>query len=83
MRMSGENTETLHLTQLQRESGGNYACGAQNSEGETRSTTLTLNVQCKLNSFHKIIISSFIITVLCQKKNFLLLNCHDNLTICI
>ncbi|KAJ6639885.1 Hemicentin-2 [Pseudolycoriella hygida] len=32
MRMSGENTETLHLTQLQRESGGNYACGAQNSE---------------------------------------------------
>ncbi len=49
--MSGENTETLHLTQLQRESGGNYACGAQNSEGETRSTTLTLKVQCKLNSF--------------------------------
>ncbi|KAG4079950.1 hypothetical protein HA402_006262 [Bradysia odoriphaga] len=45
MRMSGENTETLHLTQLQRESGGNYACGAQNSEGETRSTTLTLQVQ--------------------------------------
>lgn len=49
MRMSGENTETLHLTQLQRESGGNYACGAQNSEGETRSTTLTLQVQCELN----------------------------------
>lgn len=53
--MSGENTETLHLTQLQRESGGNYACGAQNSEGETRSTTLTLKVQCKLNSFIRLL----------------------------
>lgn len=45
--MSGENTETLFLTQLQRESAGFYSCGAQNTEGETRSSTITLKVQCK------------------------------------
>lgn len=45
--MSGENTETLYLTQLERESAGLYACGAQNSEGETRSSTIMLKVQCK------------------------------------
>ncbi|XP_037943926.1 hemicentin-1 [Teleopsis dalmanni] len=45
MRMSGESTEILHLTQLERESAGAYACGASNTEGETRSSTLTLKVQ--------------------------------------
>lgn len=45
--MTGESTETLHLTQLQRESAGFYSCGAQNTEGETRSSTITLKVQCK------------------------------------
>lgn len=47
MRMTGEDDEILHLTYLQRESGGAYSCGAQNSEGETRSSTLLLKVQCK------------------------------------
>lgn len=47
MRMSGENTETLFLTFLERESAGSYACSAMNTEGETRSSTLTLKVQCK------------------------------------
>lgn len=46
--MSGENTEILHLTQLARESAGAYACGAANTEGETRSSSLTLKVQCEL-----------------------------------
>ncbi|CAO1422538.1 unnamed protein product [Diamesa serratosioi] len=45
MRMTGENTETLHLTFLERESGGSYACSASNTEGETRSSTLLLKVQ--------------------------------------
>jgi hypothetical protein len=47
MRMTGENTETLHLTMLERESGGSYACAAKNTEGETRSSSLYLKVQCK------------------------------------
>jgi hypothetical protein len=47
MRMTGENTETLHLTMLERESGGSYACAATNTEGETRSSSLYLKVQCK------------------------------------
>lgn len=47
MRMSGESTEIMHLTQLERESAGAYACGATNTEGETRSSSLTLRVQCK------------------------------------
>lgn len=47
MRMSGESSEILHLTQLARESAGAYACGAANTEGETRSSSLTLKVQCK------------------------------------
>ncbi|CAD6993845.1 unnamed protein product [Ceratitis capitata] len=42
MRMSGESSEILHLTQLARESAGAYACGAANTEGETRSSSLTL-----------------------------------------
>ncbi|EDW45245.1 GM10106 [Drosophila sechellia] len=45
MRMSGESTEIMHLTQLERESAGAYACGATNTEGETRSSSLTLKVQ--------------------------------------
>lgn len=47
MRMTGENTETLHLTMLERESSGSYACAASNTEGETRSSSLYLKVQCK------------------------------------
>jgi hypothetical protein len=45
--MTGENTETLHLTILERESSGAYACAATNTEGETRSSSLYLKVQCK------------------------------------
>ncbi|XP_034487354.1 nephrin isoform X2 [Drosophila innubila] len=45
MRMSGESTDIMHLTQLERESAGAYACGATNTEGETRSSSLTLKVQ--------------------------------------
>ncbi|KAI8044329.1 hypothetical protein M5D96_000483, partial [Drosophila gunungcola] len=45
MRMSGESLEIMHLTQLERESAGAYACGATNTEGETRSTSLALKVQ--------------------------------------
>uniref|UniRef100_A0A1B0DC01 Uncharacterized protein n=1 Tax=Phlebotomus papatasi TaxID=29031 RepID=A0A1B0DC01_PHLPP len=45
MRMTGENSETLHLMMLERESEGSYSCSAQNSEGETQSTPLILQVQ--------------------------------------
>ncbi|XP_058985575.1 uncharacterized protein LOC109612281 isoform X2 [Musca domestica] len=45
MRMSGESSEIMHLTQLERESAGAYACGATNMEGETRSSSITLRVQ--------------------------------------
>ncbi|SPP80624.1 uncharacterized protein LOC117582815 isoform X4 [Drosophila guanche] len=45
MRMSGESTDIMHLTQLERESAGAYACGATNTEGETRSSSLTLRLQ--------------------------------------
>ncbi|XP_055373639.1 B-cell receptor CD22 [Condylostylus longicornis] len=45
MRMSGENTETLYLTSLVRESAGSYACGASNTEGETQSSSIILKVQ--------------------------------------
>ncbi|KAL5283451.1 hypothetical protein ACFFRR_005995 [Megaselia abdita] len=45
MRMSGENLEILYLLNLERESAGSYACGATNTEGETRSSSLTLKVQ--------------------------------------
>ncbi|XP_053970042.1 hemicentin-1 [Anastrepha ludens] len=45
MRMSGESSDILYLTQLERESAGAYACGAANTEGETRSSSLTLKVQ--------------------------------------
>lgn len=54
--MSGEGTETLHLIYLERESGGIYACAAANSEGETRSSTLTLKVQCKFSHTFSLII---------------------------
>uniref|UniRef100_A0A1B0GE06 Ig-like domain-containing protein n=1 Tax=Glossina morsitans morsitans TaxID=37546 RepID=A0A1B0GE06_GLOMM len=45
MRMSGESNDILHLTQLERESAGAYACGAINTEGETRSSSISLKVQ--------------------------------------
>ncbi|GAB0094140.1 Immunoglobulin-like domain [Sergentomyia squamirostris] len=45
MRMTGENSETLHLTMLERESEGSYSCSALNTEGETQSTPLVLQVQ--------------------------------------
>ncbi|XP_065081629.1 neural cell adhesion molecule 2 isoform X2 [Ochlerotatus camptorhynchus] len=45
MRMSGEGGETLHLTQLERESAGGYACAASNTEGETRSSSITMKIQ--------------------------------------
>lgn len=50
MRMSGENLEILYLLNLERESAGSYACGATNTEGETRSSSLTLKVQCKYHT---------------------------------
>jgi len=55
MRMTGEDSETLHLTHLERESTGAYLCSASNTEGETRSSSLYLKVQCKyifFLSFH-------------------------------
>ncbi|KAL7023357.1 hypothetical protein ACKWTF_012568 [Chironomus riparius] len=45
MRMTGEDSETLHLTLLERESTGAYLCSASNTEGETRSSSLYLKVQ--------------------------------------
>lgn len=60
--MSGESTEILHLTQLARESAGAYACGAANTEGETRSSSLTLKVQCEL--FMQIYLKIYIFIIL-------------------
>jgi hypothetical protein len=51
MRMTGESSEILYLTNLERESTGAYACSASNTEGETRSMTIQLNVQCKYLNF--------------------------------
>ncbi|XP_055585522.1 uncharacterized protein LOC129738363 [Uranotaenia lowii] len=45
MRMSGESGETLHLVSLERESAGSYACAASNTEGETRSSSISLKIQ--------------------------------------
>lgn len=45
--MSGENTETLHLTNLQRQHIGEYSCSSSNEIGENHSSTLNLRVQCK------------------------------------
>lgn len=47
MRMSDENVETLHLTNLQRQHIGEYSCSATNQIGENHSSTLNLRVQCK------------------------------------
>lgn len=58
MRMSGESKDVLELTLLERESSGEYSCGALNSEGETRSSSIVLTVQCKIYCF--IIILLFI-----------------------
>lgn len=44
-----EDIDMLELLFLERESAGFYACSATNSEGETRSSTITLKVQCKFN----------------------------------
>ncbi|XP_055324550.1 B-cell receptor CD22 [Sitodiplosis mosellana] len=45
MRMSGENTETLHLTNLERQNIGEYSCSSRNDLGENHSSTITLRVQ--------------------------------------
>lgn len=47
MRMSGESLDILQLVNVDRESAGTYACSALNTEGETRSSHLTLRVQCE------------------------------------
>lgn len=47
MRMSGEITETLHLTNLERQNIGEYSCSSRNELGENHSSTITLRVQCK------------------------------------
>lgn len=47
MRMSGENTETMHLNNLERQNIGEYSCSSKNEIGENHSTTLTLRVQCE------------------------------------
>lgn len=49
--MSGEFTESLNLIDVKRESTGLYSCGARNSEGESRSSTLSLKVQCEYFSY--------------------------------
>lgn len=59
MRMSGENLEILYLLNLERESAGSYACGATNTEGETRSSSLTLKVQCKYIILFSMVLCSF------------------------
>lgn len=48
MRMSGENSETLHLNSLERQNIGEYSCSSRNEIGENQSSTITLRVQCKL-----------------------------------
>lgn len=45
--MSGENTETLHLMNLERQNIGEYSCSSKNEIGENHSSTITLRVQCK------------------------------------
>lgn len=45
--MSGENTETLHLFNLERQNIGEYSCSSRNDLGESHSSTITLRVQCK------------------------------------
>lgn len=54
--MSGESSEIMHLTQLERESAGAYACGATNTEGETRSSSIALRVQCKYLFTHNMML---------------------------
>lgn len=46
--MSGENTETIHLINIERQNTGEYSCSAKNEIGENYSSTITLRVQCKL-----------------------------------
>lgn len=58
MRMSGESKDILQLTNLERESSGDYSCGALNAEGETRSSSIVLTVQCKNIMLPKFIIGS-------------------------
>lgn len=62
MRMSGENLEILYLLNLERESAGSYACGATNTEGETRSSSLTLKVQCKYHILSMVLYSTLSLT---------------------
>lgn len=49
MKIMNEDTDLLELIFVERETAGFYACSAINSEGETRSSTITLKVQCKLS----------------------------------
>lgn len=51
--MSGENTETLHLTKLERQNIGEYSCSSRNELGENHSSTITLRVQCKLEGMRR------------------------------
>lgn len=44
--MSGENAETLHLVNLERQSIGEYSCSSKNEVGENHSSTISLRVQC-------------------------------------
>lgn len=46
--MSNEITETLHLTNLERQNIGEYSCSSRNELGENHSSTITLRVQCEL-----------------------------------
>lgn len=47
MRMSGETTETLHLTNLERQHIGEYSCSSTNEVGENHSLVVILKVQCE------------------------------------
>lgn len=44
--MSGENAETLHLVNLERQNIGEYSCSSKNEVGENHSSTISLRVQC-------------------------------------
>ena len=43
--------QKLTLRGVVKESAGEYSCSAVNGEGETRSSSVTLRVQCKWFSF--------------------------------
>jgi hypothetical protein len=43
--------QKLTLRGVVKESAGEYSCSAVNREGETRSSSVTLRVQCKCSNF--------------------------------